>query len=95
MSFGCLFDPFWMLLGHLDVSGTNFYIFLIFNDVGNVSAAESWCLFDTILVLLTTCWRYFVCIFVLLRTLLTFCSFRIHFGGFLGCLGTLEIGLKR
>ena len=86
-----------MLFGHRDVSGANFYIFLIFDDLGNISTTKDLFLFDTILIILMT----FLCRFVVgfLATLFSkIFSFGVHpgsnFGSLFGVPGNLGNRVK-
>ena len=61
--FGHLLEAFLTLFGCLLDPGTFQEPILIFNDFGNVFATKTSSHFDTILVLLTTCWRFVFCRF--------------------------------
>ena len=61
--FGHLLEAFWALFGCLLDPGTFQEPILIFNDFGNVSATKNSSNLETILILLTTCWRFVFCRF--------------------------------
>ena len=98
LSLGCLLGAFWMPFGILDVPGVHFGEFVNFNDFWNVTGVKSKFLFDTIWALSRTFRGSFFCQFFGCVIFSHFAVLGSIWGPILellGCLGTLEIGLKR
>ena len=93
MPFGCLLDTFWMPFGPQDVPGPHFGDFMNFRHFGNIPGAKKSPLFEAILVPRATFWRSVSCRFFGYPLVIFFVGG--HLAWFLGCLGTLEIKLKR
>ena len=95
MLFGRLLEAFWMPFGSRDVFRTLISFRTRKLPKSNFLGAPFWHNFDTFASMEAVSFLFFFWV----RRFLTFCRFRVNlgsnFGGFLGYLGTLEIGLKR